>query len=400
MFQIVVLEVLVTLSLIFLIFMLLFTHMLALDKATKSLALQTSNDVPEDTHLDQNQPKQEQHQELCASDDDEGGGNIDQNILGRKNSVSSTNSSESGQTSLLSTSSANLETQLEDGPEDQEQQQISGSERIKILGSAEILKSGSSCSTEQECVEKTENEEKLSPNDMMIQLSTNDRIFVPNSDAECSTDPVVHDADKMSNALAKQQQQLQNAGSSRANILDSVNDTESNGSFELIDEGRVGDVDSFPDQNIDSDIDGIRRQQCHECTYEVEHIQKETIMEAEEEHADDSECIANVRVQDDVHDVQETEFAVQSIVLDDNRSQHSGEDIAIDYLNEGAGGRTSRRDSLNDTPALVNMNLNTNKQEQENSSQDNVDTGNDGSITSKLSANAEHQVMYKLKQYM
>lgn len=255
-------------------------------------------------HFDQNQPKQEQHQELCTSDDDEGGGNVDRNILGRKNSVSSTNSSESGQTSLLSTSSANLETQLEDGPEDQEQQQISVSDRIKILGSAEIFKSGSNCGTEQECVEKTENEEKLSPNDTVIHLSTNDRIFIPNSDAECSTDPVVHDADKINNALSKQQQQLQSAERSGASILDSVNDAESNGSFELIDEGRIDDADSFPDQNIDSDIDGIRQQQCHECIYEVEHIRSEAIMEAEEEHADDSECVATVRVQDDVHDVQ------------------------------------------------------------------------------------------------
>lgn len=98
--------------------------------------------------------------------------------------------------------------------------------------------------------------------------------------------------------------------------------------------------------------------------------------------------------------LQETEFAVQSIVLDDNRSQHSAEDTATDYLNEGAGSRNSRHDSLNDTAALVNMNLNTNNQEQGNSSQDNIDAGNDGSITSKLSANAEHQVMYKLKQHM
>lgn len=195
-----------------------------------------------------------------------------------------------------------METQLEDGPEDQEQQQTLGSEKIRISGSAEVLKSGVNCGTEQEFVEKTENEEKLSRSDV---VSTSKRIiYVPNSDAECSTDPIAHGADIVSNALAKQQQQPQNAEGSGASILDSVNDAESSGSFELIDEGRVGDVDSLPDQDNDSDISGIRQQQCRESTYEVGHARKGTMMEAEEEHADGSECVAAVRVQDDVHDVQ------------------------------------------------------------------------------------------------
>uniref|UniRef100_A0A0R3RGC1 SPOC domain-containing protein n=1 Tax=Elaeophora elaphi TaxID=1147741 RepID=A0A0R3RGC1_9BILA len=352
--------------------------------ATDSIIV--SRHPQEDAHLNQSRPNQ-QHQELCTSEDDEGGGGgiVDRSIIGRKNSVSSTNSTESGQTSLLSTSSANLETQLEDGPEDQEQEQTLGSEKIKISGSVELLKSSGNCGTEQEFVEKTENEEKLSPNDMLVQLSSGERItFVPNSDAECSTDPVVRGPDMVSNALVKQQQQPLNAEGSRTSILDSLNDAESNGSFELIDEGRVGDVDSLPDQDIDGDVGGSRQQQCRESTYEVEHVQKETIMEAEEEHADGSECVATVRVQDDVHDVQETEFAVQSIVLDDNRSQHSGEDgsAAVDYLSEGAGDTSSRRDSLNDTAVLANK--------QHDNTQDNVEAGNDAS---KITPDAEHQEM-------
>ncbi|VDM15237.1 unnamed protein product, partial [Wuchereria bancrofti] len=205
-------------------------------------------------------------------------------------------------------------------------------------------------------------------------------------------DLTVHGVDIVSNAVAKQQQQPQNVGGSGASILDNVNDAESNGSFELIDEGRVGDVDSLPDQDIDNDSGGTRHQQCRESTYEVEHLQKETMMEAEEEHVDGSECIATVRVQDDVHDVQETEFAVQSIVLDDNRSQHSGEDgsAAMDYLSEGVGGTNSRRDSLTDTAAVANMSAN--KQQEESDSQDNADADNDDN-TSKLATDAEHQEM-------
>uniref|UniRef100_A0A1I7VHJ2 Msx2-interacting protein n=1 Tax=Loa loa TaxID=7209 RepID=A0A1I7VHJ2_LOALO len=355
-----------------------------------------SRHFPEEADLDQNRLKQQEHQELCTSDDEGGGGgNIDRNVVGRKNSVSSTNSSESGQTSLLSTSSANLETQLEDGPEDQEQQQILESEKIRISGSVEVLKSGGICSTEQEFVEKTENEEKLSSNDMVIQLSTSEQVIVPNSDAECSTDPIVHSADVVNNALTKQQQQPQNVEGSGVSILDSANDVESNGSFELIDEGRVGDVDSLPDQDIDGDIGSMRQQHCRESTYEVGHIQNEAVMEAEEEHADDSECVATVRAQNDVHDVQETEFAVQSIVLDDSRSQHSGEDssAAMDYLSEGVGGSNSRRGSLNDSATMANMNLNANKQQEENNSQHNADDGNGDSITSKSAADTERQDM-------
>lgn len=197
-----------------------------------------------------------------------------------------------------------METQLEDGPEDQEHQQVLGSEKIRILGCTEVLKSSVNCGTEQEFIEKTENEEKLSPDDMVIQLSTSEQIiFVPNSDAECS-DPIVDGTDMVSSELAKQQQQLQNAEESRTGILDSVNDADSNGSFELIDEGRVGDVDSLPDQDIDSDVGSMRQQQCRESIYEVGHIRQEAIMEAEEEHVAGSECVATVRVQDDVHDVQ------------------------------------------------------------------------------------------------
>uniref|UniRef100_A0A0R3QR41 SPOC domain-containing protein n=1 Tax=Brugia timori TaxID=42155 RepID=A0A0R3QR41_9BILA len=343
----------------------------------------------ENTDRNQNQPKQQQ-QELCTSDDDErdGGRDVDRCVIGRKNSVSSTNSSESGQTSLLSTSSANLETQLEDGPEDQNQQQILGSEKIRISGSAEILKTGRSRATEQECVEKAENEEKLFSSDVVSEGV----IFVPNSDAECSIDLTVHGADIVSNAVVKQQQQPQNVEGSGASILDSVNDAESNGSFELIDEGRVGDVDSLPDQDIDSDSGGIRQQQRRESTYKIEHLQKETVMEVEE-HVDGSECIATVRVQDDVHDVQETEFAVQSIVLDDNRSQHSGEDgsAAMDYLSEGVGSTNSRRASLTDTAGIVD--LSANKQQEESDSQDNADVDSDDIITSKLATDAEHQEM-------
>uniref|UniRef100_A0A7I4K4Z1 Msx2-interacting protein n=1 Tax=Brugia malayi TaxID=6279 RepID=A0A7I4K4Z1_BRUMA len=343
----------------------------------------------ENTDRNQNQPKQQQ-QELCTSDDDErdGGRDVDRCVIGRKNSVSSTNSSESGQTSLLSTSSANLETQLEDGPEDQNQQQILGSEKIRISGSAEILKTGRSRATEQECVEKAENEEKLFSSDVVSEGV----IFVPNSDAECSIDLTVHGADIVSNAVVKQQQQPQNVEGSGASILDSVNDAESNGSFELIDEGRVGDVDSLPDQDIDSDSGGIRQQQRRESTYKIEHLQKETVMEVEE-HVDGSECIATVRVQDDVHDVQETEFAVQSIVLDDNRSQHSGEDgsAAMDYLSEGVGSTNSRRASLTDTAGIAD--LSANKQQEESDSQDNADVDSDDIITSKLATDAEHQEM-------
>lgn len=98
--------------------------------------------------------------------------------------------------------------------------------------------------------------------------------------------------------------------------------------------------------------------------------------------------------------LQETEFAVQSIVLDDNRSQHSGEDgsAAMDYLSEGAGGTSSRRDSLTDTATVANMNLNTNRQQEENNPQDNVDVDHDDSIPSKPAADAEHQVICELKQ--
>ncbi|VBB29844.1 unnamed protein product, partial [Acanthocheilonema viteae] len=342
-----------------------------------------SRHPPEDAHLNQNRLNQQNHQVLCISDDE---GIVDRNVIGRKNSVSSTNSSESGQTSLLSTSSANLETQLEDGPEDQ-QRQILGSEKIRISVSTEVLKSSGNCGTEQEFVEKTENEEKLSPNDMMVQLSNNSEriIFVPNSDAECSADPTVHGAGMSSNVLTKQQQQLQNPEGLGTGILDSVNDVESNGSFELIDEGRVGDVDSLPDQDIDNDIGGIRQQQ---STYEVEHVRQEMMIETEE-HADGSECIATVRMQDDVHDVQETEFAVQSIVLDDNRSQHSGEDGsgAMDYLGENAGETSSRRDSLTDTATMTNINFNANK-EQSNSQ---VEADNGDNITSKSATDAEQK---------
>lgn len=145
-------------------------------------------------------------------------------------------------------------------------------------------------------MEKTENEEKLSSNDTAIELSTSEPvIFVPNSDAECSADPVaVHSTHVVNNmvseVLSKQQQQLQELGTS---ILDGVNDAESNGSFELIDEGRVGDVDSL-----------LRQQQCRGSTCEIGHVRQEAMMEAEEEHANGSECVATARVQDDVRDVQ------------------------------------------------------------------------------------------------
>uniref|UniRef100_A0A915Q4P4 RRM domain-containing protein n=1 Tax=Setaria digitata TaxID=48799 RepID=A0A915Q4P4_9BILA len=344
----------------------------------------------EHEHSDENQP-----QEPCTSEDDEVGGggregkNVDRDVvIGRRNSVSSTNSSESGQTSLLSTtSSANLETQLEDGPDDQKQQ-ISGSDKTKNSGSTEVLKAGGGCGTEQEFVEKTESEEKPSPSDV-IQLASSDRvIFVPNSDAECSTDGVIHG---QSDAPVKQQQQSQSADGSRASILDNVNDAESNGSFELIDEGRI---DSYPDQDVDSDISGAGQQHCQESVYEAGHVRKEKIMEAEEEHADGSECAATVRMQDDVHDVQETEFAVQSIVLDDNRSQHSGEDgsAAMDYLSEGSNANSGRDDILTDTTKLANINLSSSKQ-QENSLRDNADTNNDDNIAIKPVPDAESQEM-------
>ncbi|EJD74291.1 hypothetical protein LOAG_18374 [Loa loa] len=91
----------------------------------------------------------------------------------------------------------------------------------------------------------------------------------------------------------------------------------------------------------------------------------------------------------------ETEFAVQSIVLDDSRSQHSGEDssAAMDYLSEGVGGSNSRRGSLNDSATMANMNLNANKQQEENNSQHNADDGNGDSITSKSAADTERQDM-------
>lgn len=90
--------------------------------------------------------------------------------------------------------------------------------------------------------------------------------------------------------------------------------------------------------------------------------------------------------------MQETEFAVQSIVLDDNRSQHSGEDGngAMDYLSEGNGDTSLRRDSLTGTAIMANINLNANKQQ--GNSQDNRDTENDNNITSKRAADTEHQV--------
>lgn len=89
--------------------------------------------------------------------------------------------------------------------------------------------------------------------------------------------------------------------------------------------------------------------------------------------------------------MQETEFAVQSIVLDDNRSQHSGEDGsgAMDYLSEGAGDINSRRDSLTDIAAIANINLNANKQQ--DNSQNNVNADNSDSITLKT-IDAKHQV--------
>lgn len=62
--------------------------------------------------------------------------------------------------------------------------------------------------------------------------------------------------------------------------------------------------------------------------------------------------------------MQETEFAVQSIaLLDDTRSQQSGEDgsVAMDYLSESGGGN-SRRSSLVET-VLNNLNVNVANQE-------------------------------------
>lgn len=90
---------------------------------------------------------------------------------------------------------------------------------------------------------------------------------------------------------------------------------------------------------------------------------------------------------------------MQSIVLDDNRSQHSGEDgsNAMDYLNEGAGDASSRRSSLTDIATEACMDLNANKQQEENNSYDNVGAGNDD-ITSKLEADAKNQVICELKQ--
>uniref|UniRef100_A0A7I4K5N0 Msx2-interacting protein n=1 Tax=Brugia malayi TaxID=6279 RepID=A0A7I4K5N0_BRUMA len=89
----------------------------------------------------------------------------------------------------------------------------------------------------------------------------------------------------------------------------------------------------------------------------------------------------------------ETEFAVQSIVLDDNRSQHSGEDgsAAMDYLSEGVGSTNSRRASLTDTAGIAD--LSANKQQEESDSQDNADVDSDDIITSKLATDAEHQEM-------
>lgn len=246
-------------------------------------------------NLDKNRRKQ-RHQELYTSDDEGSGGgsgNIVRNaIIGRKNSASSTNSSESRQASLLSTSSANLETQLEDGPEEQEQQKILGSEKIRTSETSEILRSGRSC-TEHEYVEKTENEE-MPCTDMVKGI-----VFVPKSDPECSSDPVVHGLEVLSNARAKQR--FQNVEGLKANILDSLNDADSNGSFELIDEGRIGDVDSLPDQY---DIGSIKQQLSVQSVYEVEHIRKETMMDAEEKRANGSKCVSTVQVQDDVHDLQ------------------------------------------------------------------------------------------------
>lgn len=270
---------------------------------------------------------EQQRQHAGQSDDDveeaavgRGGKerSVGRDVAGRRNSVSSTSSSgtsssESSHTSTsssCSSSSANLETQLEDGPEEKQQQQ-----------QHQIPESNGTTNTVMapEAVKKTESDGKLNVDVStsagstpgMVHLAAMDRInFVPSSDAECSAVSMIHD----SNIAISPKKQRQDSVDSSTSVLDNVNDAESNGSFELIDEGRVGgDDESLLDEDggVDDDVDSEGQQQTQQQQQEQQHqqqqhqqIESSGDVENEElqtvQHADDSECTA---VQD-VHDVQ------------------------------------------------------------------------------------------------
>ncbi|VDN24546.1 unnamed protein product, partial [Gongylonema pulchrum] len=352
----------------------------------------------EDAQLEnsqQQQQLQQQHVSITNIDNDgleELGTTTVVVASGRRNSVSSTtssctsgstqtsssssSSSSSTSSSSASSSSANLETQPEDNAEKKPKQHIqlqvqqdSGSELTRTNEVAKM----------PDLVEQAKTDKELKIGNGTNAVRVQNRLpaiekinFVASSDAECSAVSMVHRSNFTSANQEQQQQQQQDSGNlveRDADVLEAVNDAESTGSFELIDEGRVGDNDSLLDQDCvaaaDDDILQEQGQQNHnqesvDDAENEEREQQQQQQQQQQQNADETECPADVQ-QPDAHDLQETEFAVQSIsLLDDNRSQQSGEDgssIAMDYLSEAGECSSSRRSSLAET-ALSSLNIN------------------------------------------
>ncbi|VDM97030.1 unnamed protein product [Thelazia callipaeda] len=332
---------------------------------------------PEEAYGDLNQRNEQQ---LGKFDGELGKGNIGRNITRRcSTSTNSSSISDSSHSSVLSSiSSAIQETYLENDSEEKKLQQIPESEQVEVPFNR--ASDGNRCTTRSGFMEQTE-EVKVHMEKM--QCPVPQVTFMPSSKAEYSGASIVHSSSMV-------QRQSETFVDSDKSILENVNDAESNESFELIDEGRVGDIGLLPDQDVDSDIGSSGRDHFQKSDHEGEQqVNQEPAMEVDD---DGSECIDAVQMQDDVHDVQETEYAVQSIVLDDSRSQHSGEDsnAVIDYLSEGDSGTNSRHESVGNAAALMNVNSNLSIH-QHVGAQDNEDAVEEGDIMQKSATDTELQ---------
>ncbi|VDM37512.1 unnamed protein product [Toxocara canis] len=225
----------------------------------------------------------------------------------RERSVSSSSSSTTGSGSSRTTSSTTAE------PEVEPEAEASAGSRDTTVEPADLPAPELDTKSSMNETELLDSQPELGP-DLMQQQPKSDAehspenktrlpslrsdemiTFVASSDAECS-------------AVSMVSGQL---GGVPSSDFDPENG-DSNGGFELIDSGRVDDL------------------------------------------MNDEDEMAAVPPERDVHDVQETEDAVQSIALfDDNASRHSGEEgsaaMDINYMSD----TTSRRSSIADTTAMV-----------------------------------------------
>uniref|UniRef100_F1KPJ2 Msx2-interacting protein n=1 Tax=Ascaris suum TaxID=6253 RepID=F1KPJ2_ASCSU len=220
----------------------------------------------------------------------------------RQRSVSSSSSSTSRSSSCRSSSSATAEPDAEAQVDALAESCNAASESTRSPVQVEVKVSESEVGPQPELDLEATQEPRLPPSESEcspekqapLPLRPNDMIaFVASSDAVCSAVSMV----------------TSGLDETEANEFDTENG-DSNGGFELIDSGRVEDM-------ITDDGVGVPPER-------------------------------------DVHDVQETEDAVQSIALfDDNASRHSGEEgsaaMDINYMSDA----TSRRSSIADTATVL-----------------------------------------------